>query len=38
RMLGNPLILERKSRDSTPESERASKENLHLLQRPPESP
>ncbi|XP_077679475.1 rho GTPase-activating protein 19 isoform X3 [Eretmochelys imbricata] len=38
RMLGNPLILERKSRDSTPESERASKESLHLLQRPPESP
>ncbi|CAM4584781.1 unnamed protein product [Lepidochelys olivacea] len=38
RMLGNPLILERKSRDSTPESERVSKESLHLLQRPPESP
>ncbi|XP_039338719.1 rho GTPase-activating protein 19 isoform X3 [Mauremys reevesii] len=38
RMLGNPLILERKSRDSTPESEGASKENLHLLQRLPDSP
>ncbi|XP_074856062.1 rho GTPase-activating protein 19 isoform X2 [Carettochelys insculpta] len=37
RMLGNPLVGERTSRDSSPDWERASNENICLLQRP-ESP
>ncbi|KAK2530556.1 hypothetical protein Q9233_006117 [Columba guinea] len=33
KVLGTPVILERKSRDATPEPERVSKENVHLLQK-----
>ncbi|XP_042647638.1 rho GTPase-activating protein 19 isoform X1 [Tyto alba] len=33
KVLGTPVILERKSRDTTPEPERISKENVHLLQK-----
>uniref|UniRef100_A0A8C4KFB9 Rho GTPase-activating protein 19 n=1 Tax=Dromaius novaehollandiae TaxID=8790 RepID=A0A8C4KFB9_DRONO len=33
KVLGTPVIMERKSRDVTPEPERASKENIHLLQK-----
>ncbi|XP_030309204.1 rho GTPase-activating protein 19 isoform X3 [Calypte anna] len=33
KVLGTPVILERKSRDATPEPERISKENVHLLQK-----
>uniref|UniRef100_A0A8B9ZAS4 Rho-GAP domain-containing protein n=1 Tax=Anas platyrhynchos TaxID=8839 RepID=A0A8B9ZAS4_ANAPL len=31
KVLGTPVIVERKSRDTTPEPKRASKENIHLV-------
>lgn len=33
KVLGTPVIQERKSRDTTPEPKRVSKENVHLLQK-----
>lgn len=33
--MGTPVILERKSRDATPEPERVSKENVHLVRAAP---
>ncbi|XP_059586243.1 rho GTPase-activating protein 19 isoform X1 [Alligator mississippiensis] len=38
KVLGTPVMLERKSRDATPEPEHASKENIQLLQKLSGSP